>query len=81
MSDLVNEHGERIYDPNAKPEVAPEVIAPKRTPSIVLKEFFRALVKRLGNHPELETLLEEFEALTAAPEIPTPIPAEEEHQS
>lgn len=78
MSDPVNESSERVYDPNAKPVVAPEVIAPPRTPSMVIGEFFRALVKRLGNHPELETLLQEFEDMTAAPQIPATPPKAEE---
>jgi hypothetical protein len=71
----------KVYDPNAKPgEVAPEVIAPPRTPSTVQMELMRAIVKVLGNHPELESLLNEFEDLTQAPELPPPSPEGDEHK-
>jgi hypothetical protein len=67
------------FDPNAPKEAAPIALKPpERTPSKVMGEFFRALVKRLGNHPELEALLEEYEAMTAAPEIPPSPPVVEE---
>jgi len=63
----------RVFDPNAKPAEEPAPPAPPpRTPSGVLGEFFRALVKRLGNHPEIEALLEEYEELTAPPKIEPP---------
>lgn len=63
----------KVYDPNAQaPEVAPEVVTPPRTPSQVLGEFFRAVVHHLGSPPKLESLIDEFEELTKAPDVPAP---------
>jgi hypothetical protein len=63
----------REFDPNAKPvEPTAPPAPPVRTPSIVLGEFFRAIVEHLGDHPKLMKLLLEFEELTKAPEIPEP---------
>lgn len=64
----------KVHDPNAPaPEVAPEVVAPPRTPSQVLGEFFRAVVHHLGSPPKLEALIDEFEELTKAPDVPAPL--------
>jgi hypothetical protein len=62
----------KIYDPNAPAPTEPPAPEPApRTPSIVLGEFFRALCKYTGNHPEVEALLIEFETLTKPPALPT----------
>jgi hypothetical protein len=61
----------KVYDPNAPaPSDPPAPYTPPRTPSIVLAEFFRALCKYTGNHPEVEALLVEYEAMTKAPALP-----------
>jgi len=69
----------KVYDPNAPaPAAAKEPEKPIRTPSIVIGEFFRAIVNHLGAPPKLEALITEFEEMTQAPPVtPAPEPAPE----
>lgn len=66
------------FDPNKPPEAEPvKLEPPARTPSMVLAELFRAIVSHLGNHPHLDALLTEYEAMTKGPAI-TEAPASTE---
>ncbi len=43
---------------------------PARSPEVVLLDFMRAVAAKLDNHPELRTLLAEFESVIQPPAPP-----------
>lgn len=58
----------RQFDPSGKAPEGPRPLElPPRTVNLVHRELMRGIVQHLGNHPALESLLQEFEQLTSPP--------------